>query len=242
VRIFCIERASLLCSSPCTLHSGDGDVRIWNLKDLDEEPTRLETNSPHVDCLAFNHNGSILASSGDGRIRLWNISNHQCLADITDGSRVVESISFSPDGKTIAAGNWVGRVCLWDVQTRRRTAVLPESTCVHSVCYSADSTHLCSASDSNTVRLWDVADQSYTPLEGHQDTIWCVAFSPDGTRIASGSDDGTMRLFDTASGRCRAIFNGHDADATVYGVAFSPCNSFVASAGDDGCIELRRYS
>ena len=141
--------------------TGDGDVRIWNLRDLEEEPRRLATNSPHVDCLAFNHSGSILASSGDGRIRLWDTTNHQCLADITDGSRVVESISFSPDDKTIAAGNWVGKVCLWDVQTRRRTTVLPESTCVHSVCYSTDSTHLCSASDSNTLRLWDVVDRSY---------------------------------------------------------------------------------
>jgi WD40 repeat protein len=230
---------------------GDGEVWIWDLRRLQDPPTRLPTNSPHIDCLAFNHDGSILASCGDGRIRLWNIQNHRCLVDFSDGnSRVVESISFSPDGQSLAAGNWGNRVCIWDLATQRCVTVLPESTIVHAVCWSPDSRYICSASDSKDLRLGKLADRSYTSLEGHRDSVWCVAFSPDGKCIASGSDDGTTRIFDTGSGRCRATFyhnttsTSNDFDATktttVYGVAFSPCNNFVASAGDDGCIKLRR--
>ncbi|KAG7367964.1 NTPase-like protein [Nitzschia inconspicua] len=221
--------------------SGDGDVRIWDLQNMQDPPIRLTTNSPHIDCLAFNHDGTILASSGDGRIRLWNFETRQFLGDLSDGtSRVVESISFSPDGRSIAGGNWGNRVCLWDVHTQQRVAMFSESTIVHAICWSPDSRYLCSASDSRTLRLWNVSDRSYVSLEGHRDSIWCVAYSPDGKFIASGGDDGTTRIFDATTGRSRATFTGHDDDATVYGVAFSPCNKFVASCGDDGCIEIRR--
>mmetsp|Transcript_19638 Transcript_19638/g.36660 ORF Transcript_19638/g.36660 Transcript_19638/m.36660 type:complete len:230 (+) Transcript_19638:54-743(+) len=221
---------------------GDGDVFIWDLLDLSEPPTRLHTNTPHIDCLAFNHDGTVLASSGDGTIRLWNMETHECLADITEDNRVIESVAFSPDGKTIAAGSWAHKVSLWDLETRHRYAILPESTCVHSICYSPDGKYICSSSDSRHLRLWNVESRTYSTLEGHTDSVWSVAFSPNGQRIASGSDDGTLRVFDTSSGKCTTILNGHDPDCTVYGVAFSPCNDFVASASDDGFIQLRRYS
>jgi WD40 repeat protein len=236
-------RLMMMTTTPILISGwvGDGEVRIWDLRNTEDPPRTLATNSTHIDCLAFNHDGSILASSGDGRIRLWNIQDHRCLGEFSDGSHVAESIAFSPNGRWIAAGNWGHRVVIWDVLTWNVT-FSPESTIVHAICWSPDSRHLCSAGDSRNLRLWNVADQTYTSLEGHRDSVWCVDFSPDGRFIASGSDDGTVRIFSTESGRCTAILDGHDDGATVYGVAFSPCNKFVASAGDDGCIDIRRTS
>lgn len=220
--------------------SGDGEVRLWDMADLTRPPVRLETNTPHIECLAFNHTGTILASSGDGNIRLWDVPSHQCLAVFTEDTRVVESVAFSPDGGTVAAGSWDNRVSFWDLESRECVSVLSESTCVHSIHYSPDGKYLCTASDSEQLRLWNVKNRSYSSLDGHRDSVWSVTFSPDGRRIASGSDDGTLRIWDTASGRCIAIFSGHAPGSSVYCVAFSPCGTFVASAGDDGCIELRR--
>lgn len=220
--------------------SGDGEVRIWDMTDLTRPPARLETNTPHIECLAFNQNGSILASSGDGNIRLWDVTSLQCLAVFAADTRVVEAVAFSPDGETVAAGSWDNRVSFWNLDSRERVGTLSESACVHSIQYSPDGKYLCTASDNPGLRLWDVNDRSFASLEGHRDSVWSVAFSPDGRRIASGSDDGTLRIWDTSSGKCIAIFDGHAPDSSVYSVAFSPCNQFVASAGDDGCIEMRR--
>jgi WD40 repeat protein len=220
--------------------AGDGDVRVWDLTDLEVSSTSLPTNTPQIYCLALNHDGTMLASCGDGRIRLWNMDTLQWLADIPQDTRTIESIAFSPDDRFIAAGSWDSRVSLWNLQTRTRVAVLPESKCVHSICYSPDGKYICSCSDSKDLRLWNVEDRTYSTLQGHGDSVWSVAFSPDGRRIASGSDDGTLRIFDVSTGRCTGIMNGHAPFSSVYSVAFSPCSTFVASASDDRSVEIRR--
>lgn len=260
--------------------SGDGEVKIWNLvaatqainnpdididTDNDEEIWtcfRLETNSPHIDCLAFDPGGDILASSGDGTVRLWNVHTGTCLASLREDVRVVESVAFSPDGKMVAAGNWDNKVSLWDVGAERMFGAAVESTCVHSVSFSPifrhindrlREYHLCSATDHRNLKLWKIFDHvtttaryrrdtNYTSLVGHSDAVWSVVFSPNGQWIASGSEDGTCRIWSAASGRCLAVFSGLDLESSVHAVAFSPCNGYVAAASGDGSVDLKRVS
>ena len=80
----------------------------------------------------------------------------------------VNSVSFSPDGTTLASGSSDGKVKLWDVATGTNIATLHGHwTPVESVSFSPDGKTLASASlyfsffdanlDDGTVELWDVA-------------------------------------------------------------------------------------
>jgi WD40 repeat protein len=42
----------------------------------------------------------------------------------------VNSVAFSPNGRTLAAGDGNGHVCLWDTATGKRTATLTEGSIV----------------------------------------------------------------------------------------------------------------
>jgi serine/threonine protein kinase/WD40 repeat protein len=91
--------------SPWVLASGDkgGTILIWELADR-----LLRTKCPgslhDIYALAFNHDGTRLASGGRFWPRVWNALNGQLLFEL-DHHDFVTALAFSPDGTHLAAGN-----------------------------------------------------------------------------------------------------------------------------------------
>ena len=76
------------------------------------------------------------ASSQPPRVEAWNGSPRLTLKG---HSKTVKSVTFSPDGVTIATGSWDGTVKLWDAGTgRQRTTLDAFKLGVNSVAYSPD--------------------------------------------------------------------------------------------------------
>ena len=70
----------------------------------------------------------------------------------------VNSVAFSPDGKTLASGSADDAIRLWDVATGRSIGqALTGAACfVESVAFSPDGKTLASSSADHTIRLWDI--------------------------------------------------------------------------------------
>ena len=118
----------------------------------------------------------------------------------------MNTVAFSPDGRTLASGLGNGTVILWDVTDpahATRTATLTGQTGnLTAVAFSPDGHLLASASPGGTVFLWDVADPARVTrlaiLTGQPGGVSAVSFSPDGQLLASASDGGTVVVRDVA--------------------------------------------
>ncbi|XP_072574631.1 WD repeat-containing protein 1 [Paramormyrops kingsleyae] len=80
---------------------------------------------------------------------------------MSDHSRFVNCVRFSPDGSRFASAGADGQIFLYDGKTGEKTGALGGAKAhdggVYAVSWSADSTQLISASGDKTVKLWDVA-------------------------------------------------------------------------------------
>ena len=149
--------------------------------------------------VAWSPDGTRLAVANSIGIWIYDAHTGAEVALLTGHTDWVSSVSFSPDGLTLASGSWDNTVRLWEVASGQEKAVLEGHTdWVRSVSFSPDGTTLASGgSGDGTVRLWEVASgQEKAVLEGHTWATTSVSFSPDGLTLASGSGDGTILLWD----------------------------------------------
>jgi WD40 repeat protein len=151
----------------------------------------------------------------------------------------VHSVSFSPDGKTLATGSDDATVKLWDVKSGGELRTLSgHESIVWSVSFSPDGKTLATGSDDATVKLWDVeSGEEPRTLSGHEFSVHSVSFSPDGKTLATGSSDTTVKLWDVESGEELRTLSGHAADS-FYNVSFSPDGKTLATGSADNTVKL----
>ena len=103
-----------------TLAAGgsDGTVSFWDPwahKQLG--PALQASPDGAITSVAYSPDGTLFATaSEDWTIRLWDSQTHQEICAPLQDSAPVESIAFSPDGKTLVSASLAG-VRIWDVGT-----------------------------------------------------------------------------------------------------------------------------
>ncbi|WP_128434006.1 helix-turn-helix domain-containing protein [Streptomyces cyaneus] len=176
-----------------TAHSTEGGFvnEIW---DTTRQRRTALLPGPGGDHLAVSRDGGLLVT--DNRVvRAGRSHTHDLVQH--DG---IGAIAFAPDGSGLAAGDWTGRVAIWDGDLRHRAGILrnvflapvdPSSDsaeAIRALAFSPDGSTLAVGGNSGTVQLWDIATQqplgpSLPTPGGSIDTL---AFSPDSTMLYAG--------------------------------------------------------
>ena len=150
----------------------------------------------HLGPTVYSPGGMRIAVASSIGIWLYDAHTGAEIALFTGHTKTVRSVSFSPDGNTLASGDgWPeNTIRLWDVASGQEKAILRGHRFgVNSVSFSPDGNTLASASSDDTIRLWDVASgQEKAILRGHRFIVNSVSFSPDGNTLASASEDSTL--------------------------------------------------
>jgi WD40 repeat protein len=135
-------------------------------------------------------------------------------------------IRFSPDGKMLVGGTFVGTVRRWDTATDTYS-LLPSLTghngWVQCVAFHPDGKRLITADSWGTIACWPYADQEpkahWVVKEAHSAWVHALAVSPDGKWIVSAGRDQTIRLSSPETGSKIAQWS---AGEDVLSLAFQP--------------------
>jgi RNA polymerase sigma factor (sigma-70 family) len=144
--------------------------------------------------------------------------------------KVIGSLAFSPDGRTLAGWCDDETIRLWEVATGREIRRMTgRQAKVTELTISPDGQTLASGGHDFTIRLWDVKTGAERhKLEGFAGQIFSLAFAPDGATLAStGRNDKSIRLWDVKTGTLRQRIEGHQAPPHL--AAFSPDGKLLAS-------------
>lgn len=97
------------------------------------------------------------------------------------------TLSFSPDGQTLAIGTRNGSVLLWTQDTEQLEVLgKHKGSFVMQVVFSPDSKKLVTGGYDKNAKLWDVKSRSLiADLPGHKDHVRSISFSPDGETVAT---------------------------------------------------------
>jgi WD40 repeat protein len=158
----------------------------------------------------------------------------------------ISSLSYSPDGKTIASGCHDGLIHLWDVKTGKEIARFGERQ-VRETNFVLDGQFIAYAPDGQTiavtdregVKLWNVSGGKCRELKDDEESLF-IAFSPDGKLLGVKTNRGGLRIWDVAVGRrvCRIEDHQDGILPPAYALAFSPDSTQVASAGEDSILRI----
>jgi len=164
---------------------------------------------------------------------LWGQIRSEELFTLGRHTGTVNCLAFSPDGRTVASvaqGDFADELCLWDVRSRRRIAMLSEPGVARGMSLSfspGEDTLAVALSVPPGVRLYEGPEWRpvATPL-AYTNTIGSVAFSPDGTLLAilETGEQGVLHMVETS----------HYTEVARHptgggrGVAFSPDSRWLA--------------
>ena len=165
-----------------------------NLSDSMSHPIRVEV---------IDTEGNV----GYASFALAEISPHH-ITTFEGHTTWVNSVSFSPNGTTLASGARDGSVLLWDVVTQQNIATLEwYRHTVRSVSFSSDGITLAVGLWAE-VQLWDVATRQNIATLPHIGEVNSVSFSSDGITLASGVGE-EVQLWDVATRQNIATLEGH---------------------------------
>lgn len=225
----------------------------------------LDGYPPPGNVFALSPDGRTLASGGGGAgwgsIHFYDVTTRKLLRTIEDErtaerndllnlrigtstshkgiSGSVRSLSFRPDGKTLASGHSDGNIRFWSVDTDEllRTFMGHASGGENVAFHPNGKTLASSGRLDGTLRIWDAdTGKMIHTLTGHTGWIHNFSFSPDGKMLASASHDETIRIWDGTTGEHLYTLTGHTG--AVYSVSFHPNGRTIASVSEDSTLRI----
>ena len=229
----------------------DGSLGVWDTARMRRAGSLGPRLPAPASSLAFSPDGLRIATVADA---LGTYARAVHLLDARTGMPVgrplpgltrhgSQDVTWSPDGRYVAAGDYGGDVLTWDARTGAPGPLHfgLKGNPVLSVAFSPDGRRLAATFDTQGTEVRDVATGRLVAWLGRADEVRWVTWSPDGRLLVTGHYDGQARLWSTADWRPAGALAGHQG--YVLWAGFSPDGRTLATAEHrrDGAAVGRRH-
>lgn len=230
--IFEGHRASIqeICSIPNTTlfisASLDLSILLWNLSSKRCE-AYMKKHESYVTCLHVCPNGKYFASgSWDKKVILWNIQKKNSIKTLGNLEKVIKSVCFSKDSKTLAAasGNIIFLYSLNDFSEKQ--LISHTYTITKVLFYDAET--LISVSFDKTIKIWNTSDsQIKEVVSSSPNHCTSIALASNRKNLILGLNDGKLKIVGFDGNSIDYILPGHNKD--VYLMKISQNCKILAS-------------
>jgi len=250
-------------ASPVVTASPDGrllayadDAGVIRMVDARQgnELRRLELPGTGYSQLAFSPDSQWLAGGGaaseDVHVAIWNVANGEVAHRWSwpkgrDPHSDVESLSFRPDGKQLAAAVFrQSAAYLWDLTTGQQVVQFKHGE-VYGLSFSPDGKTLATAGWDKIVRFWDTGSGEMqreinvaAGLGNEGDhRMYTVCYAPARGLLATAHLDGKVRIW---SAQEMTLWKEFQVKGRfIFGsICFSPDGSLLATGSMSGAVEL----
>jgi WD40 repeat protein len=178
--------------------SANGEVSLW----LPKVPQLFSLCSPQqpIYCLAFSHDGQLLAAGGeDGKIRIWQLPQLELLHSLDWSDRPIEHLAWHPFKHQLAFN--LGRyVQIWDGEEEDAIASLgfANSTVLDLAWYPKG--EMLAVAGNGGVKVWDLNHWQDDPiLLDMASAATKISWSPEGEYLAASGIDQTVFIWPWSS-------------------------------------------
>jgi WD40 repeat protein len=196
---------------------------------------RLLGHQCNINSLAWNSNGTWLASAAEDGIIVWNVANGQIISEASRLGLGAYSVAWQPNGIQFlyTLGEQPVIEFVNSDTGQLINSFFSEGGTTFSADWSPDGSLV--ASGDNAVRVWDMATgQLIKTFTGHSGAVFPVLWSPDGTLLASVAGDNTVRIWNVATNENLLTI----PVGAVWRLDWSPSGNAIAASSLDGYIYI----
>jgi WD40 repeat protein len=223
-----------------------GKIMLFDLASGDT----IRITDGHADgvyAISFSPDGNtFISGSADQTIKLWDTASGDLIKTFNARSgeanpktyrAEVNSVAFSPDGRTVISGLSDNTIKLWELTSGNLLKTFKgHSNSVESVTFSPDGRTFVSGSLDYRVGLWDISKDRPIGTFKHSSIVLSVMFSPDGNTVVSAGYDKAINMWDVQKGRLSRTISG--GLSYLRSVACSPDGKTIVSGGDNKKVKL----
>lgn len=202
-----------------------------------------------VHSLAFNSEGTLLASGGYRVVKLWERPQNEQAFEIA-GNQPATAVIVSPDQKLLAIARGDHSIQIAQATDGKVTKILKgHSGPVNGLAFSPDGANLYSASADKTLRGWNLAEGKELWKVESPAAMRDLTINKDGKLAVTADEDNKIRIWSTApevkkdkDGKPEPIkpvreIAGHSKPVTSVAIIL-PTGSQVVSGSEDGTVRI----